>query len=104
MFVTTCVAACLTISLFQTALFGSGIYLSTELNMSLSYSKIGQTWDKSRVGSQMSCVVLSEVIDHPDVKLHTDGKKLGSINPGSRMCTLFAQFKQITGQVSSMLC
>ena len=42
--------------------------------MSLGYSKTGLTWDKSSFGKQMSCVVLSEVLDHADVKLHTDGE------------------------------
>ena len=49
--------------------------MSTELDMSLSYGKPGQVWEWSEVGSKLSCVVLSEVIDHKDVKLHTDGKK-----------------------------
>jgi len=56
----------------KVSLFGSGIYLSTDLGMSLGYSKTGLTWDKSSFGNQMSCVVLSEVLDHADVKLHTD--------------------------------
>ena len=55
-------------------MFGSGIYLSTDLGMSLGYSKTGLTWEKSYFGKQMSCVVLSEVLDHADVKLHTDGE------------------------------
>ena len=55
-------------------MFGSGIYLSTDLGMSLGYSKTGLTWDRSSLGRQMSCVVLAEVIDHADVKLHTDGR------------------------------
>ena len=42
--------------------------------MSLGYSKTGMAWDKSSLGRQMSCVVLAEVIDHADVKLHTDGE------------------------------
>ena len=42
--------------------------------MSLGYSKTGLTWEKSSFGNQMSCVVLSEVLDHADVKLHTDGE------------------------------
>jgi len=56
----------------KVSLFGSGIYLSTDLGMSLGYSKTGLTWDRSSLGRQMSCVVLAEVIDHADVKLHTD--------------------------------
>ena len=80
-------------------MFGSGIYLSTDLGTSLGYSKTGLTWDRSSFGRHMSCVVLSEgivfptlmqephkinnkksfscssaVIDHAEVKLHTDGK------------------------------
>ncbi|PSN47378.1 Mono [ADP-ribose] polymerase PARP16 [Blattella germanica] len=50
------------------SLFGHGIYLSSELSVSLPYSPMGYSWGRSVVGSEMSCVALCEVINHPDVK------------------------------------
>lgn len=60
-------------SLFQVALFGHGIYFSTDLNVSLTYSRTGCARDESLLGDIMSCVVVSEIIDHEDVKLQCDG-------------------------------
>ncbi|KAJ4434433.1 hypothetical protein ANN_22995 [Periplaneta americana] len=50
------------------SLFGHGIYLSSELSVSLPYSPMGYSWGRSIVGSEMSCVALCEVVNHPDVK------------------------------------
>lgn len=52
----------------KNSLFGHGIYLSSELSVSLPYSPMGYGWRRSSVGSEMSCVALCEVVDHPDVK------------------------------------
>ena len=52
----------------QTALFGEGIYLSTEQSLSLQYSPCGQGWSKSQLGPELSLLAICEVIDHPDVK------------------------------------
>ncbi|XP_069672200.1 protein mono-ADP-ribosyltransferase PARP16-like [Periplaneta americana] len=52
----------------KNSLFGHGIYLSSELSVSLPYSPMGYSWGRSIVGSEMSCVALCEVVNHPDVK------------------------------------
>lgn len=59
----------------QNSLFGHGIYLSSELSVSLPYSPMGYGWRQSSVGSEMSCVALCEVVDHPDVKFQDKGEK-----------------------------
>lgn len=58
----------------QKSLFGKGIYLSSELGVSLPYSPVGYGWGGSVLGSDMSCVALCEVINHPDVKIGDTGK------------------------------
>lgn len=52
----------------KNSLFGHGIYLSSELSVSLPYSPMGYGWGRSSVGSELSCVALCEVVNHPDVK------------------------------------
>jgi len=59
----------------QNSLFGHGIYLSSELSVSLPYSPMGYGWGQSSVGSEMSCVALCEIVDHPDVKFQDKGEK-----------------------------
>jgi len=59
----------------QNSLFGHGIYLSSELTVSLPYSPMGYGWGQSSVGSEMSCVALCEIVDHPDVKFQDKGEK-----------------------------
>lgn len=58
----------------QESLFGKGIYLSSELGVSIAFSPVGYGWGGSILGSDMSCVALCEVIDHPDVKIGGTGK------------------------------
>ncbi|CAL7938898.1 unnamed protein product [Xylocopa violacea] len=50
------------------SLFGKGIYLSSELGVSLPYSPVGYGWGGSVLGSEMSCIALCELINHPDIK------------------------------------
>ena len=50
------------------SLFGKGIYLSSELGVSLPYSPVGYGWGCSVLGSEMSCIALCELINHADVK------------------------------------
>ncbi|XP_024946806.1 mono [ADP-ribose] polymerase PARP16 isoform X2 [Cephus cinctus] len=57
----------------KTALFGKGIYLSSELGVSLPYSPVGYGWGGSVLGSELSCVALCELINHPDVKQGNSG-------------------------------
>lgn len=56
----------------KNSLFGRGIYLSSELSVSLPYSPMGYAWGRSMLGSQMSCIALCEMINHPDVKCQDD--------------------------------
>ncbi|KAL6440926.1 hypothetical protein ACFW04_003373 [Cataglyphis niger] len=48
--------------------FGKGIYLSSELGVSLPYSPVGYGWGGSFLGSEISCIALCELINHPDIK------------------------------------
>ncbi|KAI8438461.1 hypothetical protein MSG28_010971 [Choristoneura fumiferana] len=45
---------------------GNGVYLSSELAVSLPYSHGGFGWGASCIGGHLSCVALCEVIDAPD--------------------------------------
>lgn len=66
-------------ALFQKSLFGKGIYLSSELSVSLPYSPVGYGWGGSILGSDMSCVALCEIINHPDVKIGDTGSLVQKI-------------------------
>lgn len=61
-------------NIFQKSLFGKGIYLSSELGVSLPYSPVGYGWGGSVLGSEMSCIALCELINHADVKIGDSGK------------------------------
>ncbi|XP_059614321.1 protein mono-ADP-ribosyltransferase PARP16-like [Phlebotomus argentipes] len=51
--------------------FGEGIYLSSDLSVSISYSPSEATWTHSRLGKSISCVALCEYAEHPThVKCH----------------------------------
>nr|XP_012140881.1 PREDICTED: mono [ADP-ribose] polymerase PARP16 isoform X2 [Megachile rotundata] len=50
------------------SLFGNGIYLSSELGVSLPYSPVGYGWGGSMLGSEMSCIALCELVNRVDVK------------------------------------
>ncbi|XP_051176079.1 protein mono-ADP-ribosyltransferase PARP16 [Leptopilina boulardi] len=62
-------------------LFGNGIYLSSELGVSLPYSPVGYGWGGSLLGSKMSCVALCELINHPGVKRGDSAEKGRSVIP-----------------------
>uniref|UniRef100_A0A1B6C5N1 Poly [ADP-ribose] polymerase n=1 Tax=Clastoptera arizonana TaxID=38151 RepID=A0A1B6C5N1_9HEMI len=51
----------------KNTLFGQGIYLSSELIVSLPYSQNGCAWGKSLIGSELSVVALCEMINHPTI-------------------------------------
>jgi poly[ADP-ribose] polymerase 16 len=60
----------------KNAVFGAGTYLSSDLNVCMLYSPAGQGWQYSKLGANISCVAVCEVIDHPDVKKSSaDGAK-----------------------------
>lgn len=61
--------------LSKTALFGDGIYLSSEMHVSQAFSPIGAGWDASRCGKEMSCIAICEFVNHPQhLKCQTKGK------------------------------
>ncbi|XP_076644296.1 protein mono-ADP-ribosyltransferase PARP16-like isoform X2 [Halictus rubicundus] len=55
-------------SMCKKSVFGKGIYLSSELGVSLPYSPVGYGWGGSVLGSEMSCIALCELVNHVDVK------------------------------------
>lgn len=60
--------------ILQTALFGQGVYLSSELLVCLPYSKTGLGWKHSHIGDKLSMVALCELVDHPSVHCFSKGK------------------------------
>ncbi|PVD37809.1 hypothetical protein C0Q70_00411 [Pomacea canaliculata] len=52
----------------KVSLFGKGIYLSSELAVSLMYSPGGQGWSESQLGPNLGCVAVCQLIDDPSVK------------------------------------
>lgn len=59
----------------KTSLFGEGTYLSSDLNVSILYSKFGEGWKHSLLGDKLSCIAVCEIIDHPDVKRSVQGSR-----------------------------
>lgn len=70
---------------FQTSLFGEGTYLTSDLSLALLYSPHGLGWQRSALGSILSCVAVCEIIDHPDVKCQV--KKKGESIAVITMCS-----------------
>lgn len=61
--------------LCKQAVFGEGIYLSSEMNVSLLFSSIGTGWNKSMCGEKLSCMAICEFVNHPvHLQCHTKGK------------------------------
>lgn len=50
----------------QSAMYGPGIYLSSELHVSLMFSPTGCGWEKSRCGKRSTCLAICEFINHPN--------------------------------------
>ncbi|XP_078040203.1 protein mono-ADP-ribosyltransferase PARP16-like isoform X2 [Augochlora pura] len=65
-------------SMCKKSMFGKGIYLSSELGLSLLYSPIGYGWGDSVLGSEISCIALCEFVNDVDVKNRDTVKKPGS--------------------------
>jgi poly[ADP-ribose] polymerase 16 len=55
--------------------FGEGTYLSSELSVSLHYSPMGRSWERSNLGDKLSCVAVCEMIDDPSVKCQVKNSK-----------------------------
>jgi len=63
----------------KTALFGEGIYLSSELGVSLNYSRCGVGWESSVLGRSISCMSVAQIINHPSVKIHHEDASRGRV-------------------------
>jgi len=63
----------------KVSLFGEGIYLSEDLGVCLAYSSRGVGWSRSMLGSSVSCMALAQVLDHPNVKVHSEDNERGSV-------------------------
>ncbi|XP_049881636.1 protein mono-ADP-ribosyltransferase PARP16 [Pectinophora gossypiella] len=50
----------------KNTMLGNGVYLSSELSVSLPYSHGGFGWGASVIGGHLSCVAMCEVVDAPD--------------------------------------
>eukprot|EP00039_Didymoeca_costata_P028845 m.22295 g.22295 ORF g.22295 m.22295 type:complete len:333 (-) comp7384_c0_seq1:71-1069(-) len=53
----------------KTSLFGEGTYLSSDLSVCMGFTRSAAAWEKSLLGSKLTCVAVCEVIKHPSVKL-----------------------------------
>lgn len=59
----------------KNGLFGEGVYLSSELSVSMNYSPFGAGWGASNCGAMLSCVALCEYVENPNhVKFKVDEK------------------------------
>jgi len=63
----------------KTGLFGEGIYLAQDLGVCLSYSSQGVAWSDSALGSNLSCVAVTQVMDHPSVKMFSEDQERGRV-------------------------
>ena len=63
----------------KTGLFGEGIYLCEDLGVCLTYSHQGLAWRSSALGQAVSCVVMTEVVDHPSVKMYSQDRARGLV-------------------------
>uniref|UniRef100_A0A182PQI2 Poly [ADP-ribose] polymerase n=1 Tax=Anopheles epiroticus TaxID=199890 RepID=A0A182PQI2_9DIPT len=50
----------------KVSLFGEGIYLSAELQVSQMFSPNGSGWNRSTLGTHLACVALCEYVDNPN--------------------------------------
>lgn len=66
-------------NLNKTSLYGEGLYLSSDLKLALSFSPlVHQNWKYSVFGSQLGCIAVCDVIDHPDVKCSREHMRASS--------------------------
>ena len=63
----------------KTGLFGEGIYLCEDLGVCLTYSSQGLAWKNSSLGEAVSVVVMTEVVDHPSVKMYSQDTERGVV-------------------------
>merc|ERR1719469_956120 len=53
----------------KNSLFGEGIYLASDLGVCLAYSSRGVGWSNSSLGPSLSCLAVTQVKHHQDVKV-----------------------------------
>ncbi|KAG6547960.1 hypothetical protein Mapa_010781 [Marchantia paleacea] len=53
------------------AMYGEGVYLSTDLSVALTFSKSGESWERSCLGSKVSYVLLCEIARGEGVECST---------------------------------
>jgi len=58
----------LQVHMMKNGLYGEGIYLSEDLAVTMPYVSGGTIWKHSKLGHQVSCVAVCEILDHPGVK------------------------------------
>ena len=66
-----------------TNLFGEGLYFSTDLEVSASFSKGNRGWGRSVYGERAAFVLLAEVIRHPTVRSKTNPGRFDTSFPDS---------------------
>jgi len=63
----------------KNSLFGEGIYLASDLGVCLAYSSRGVGWNNSSLGPSLSCLAVTQVKHHQDVKVHTEEPGRGMV-------------------------
>jgi len=63
----------------KNSLFGEGIYLASDLGVCLAYSSRGVGWANSCLGPSLSCLAVTQVKHHQDVKVHTEEPGRGMV-------------------------
>eukprot|EP00116_Pleurobrachia_bachei_P008140 sb/3468402/ len=65
------------------ALFGSGIYLSSDLDIAYSFAQSGKTWPLSKLGGNMRCVLVCKVVKSFQVRVGKEKLSGISFDTGS---------------------
>ncbi|KAL2632129.1 hypothetical protein R1flu_016815 [Riccia fluitans] len=58
------------------AMYGEGVYLSTDLSVAVTFSKMGQSWERSCFGSKVSYILLCEIAKGEGVEYSTCSRVL----------------------------
>ncbi|XP_049541628.1 protein mono-ADP-ribosyltransferase PARP16-like [Anopheles darlingi] len=57
----------------KVSMFGQGIYLSAELHVSQMFASTGSAWNRSTLGTHLSCIALCEYVDNPNYVVSQEG-------------------------------
>ncbi|KAF5284750.1 hypothetical protein FQA39_LY04475 [Lamprigera yunnana] len=60
------------LSVEKDLMYGRGIYLATDITISMPYSPFSRSWGNSIMGDKLSVIALCEVIDHLDKVIYKD--------------------------------